>query len=304
VTSRMAGPGPASTGFAGPRPRRLDPSPAPSLAPSLPEAHALRSVLVALGFVLAWLVGSVLTIRRAHVLGSMRKAGISSPERTASRMYRSLGRGVAELVHLLLCRSASLRGAVRLDERDITNWLGGAQGAGIATAHTANWDLVACRLAEVLPVTVVTKHLSVRWLDRLWQGLRARQGVSLVGAGSVRRGALRALLGGHLVAMLVDQAPERRRAAIRVPFLGQLAWVDLAPALVAMRARVPLAVAFPRRSPDGSLGAELGPVLRPPAIPSRQWAEAAMRESTVALERFVYQHPEQWLWMHRRWKDA
>ena len=290
----MTDPGPAAVGFARPRP----------LGPSLPGDSAWRSVLPAVGFVLASVVGSVLRIRRAHVVRSMRTAGISCPERVASRMYRSLGRGIAELVHLLLCRPASLRGAVRLDEREIRSWLGGPGGAVIATAHTANWDLVACRLAELFPVTVVTKHLSVRWLDRLWQGLRARRGVSLVGAGSVRRRVLGALAEGHLVAMLVDQAPERRRSAIRVPFLGQLAWVDLAPALLALRARVPLAVAFPRRDPDGGLGAELGPVLLPPAVPSRQWAEAAMRESTAALERFVYRHPEQWLWMHRRWKDA
>jgi KDO2-lipid IV(A) lauroyltransferase len=273
-------------------------------APRLLAAHALRSGLVAAGLLLAFLVGSVLRIRRAHVVRSMRTAGIPCPERTASRMYRSLGRGIGELVLLLLSRPASLRRAVPLDQRDIVRWLGGAKGMVIATAHTANWDLVACRLAELLPVTVVTKHLSVRWLDRLWQGLRARRGVKLVAAGGVYRGACRALRAGQLVATLVDQAPERRRAAIRVRFLGQLAWVDLAPALLAMRARVPLGAAFPRREPDGTLGAELGPVLRPPALPSRQWAEEATREITGALERFVYQHPEQWLWMHRRWKDG
>jgi KDO2-lipid IV(A) lauroyltransferase len=259
---------------------------------------------MASGLLLAFMVGSVLRIRRAHVVRSMRLAAIPRPERTASRMYRSLGRGVAELVHLLLSRPASLGGAVRLEQRDLVSWLGGAKGAVIATAHTANWDLVACRLAEVLPVTVITKHLSVQWLDRLWQGLRARRGVSLVGAGGVHTGALRALRKGQLVATLVDQAPERRRAAIRVRFLGQLAWADLAPALLAMRARVPLGAAFPRRDPDGTLGAEFGPVLLPPKIPSRRWAEEATREITDALERFVYQHPEQWLWMHRRWKDC
>jgi Kdo2-lipid IVA lauroyltransferase/acyltransferase len=219
-------------------------------------------------------------------------------------MYRSLGRGVAELLWLLLWRPASLRNTVRLAEREFSAWLGGASGAVIATAHTANWDLVACRLAESFPVTIVTKHLSVRWLDRLWQNLRAHRGVTLVGAGDVRREVLRALGAGHLVATLVDQAPERRRAAIRVPFLGELAWVDLAPALLAMRAHVPLAAAFPRRDPDGILGVELGPVLLPPRIPSRRWAEAAMREITAALERFIREHPEQWLWMHRRWKDG
>ena len=154
----MPEPGPTSIGAAPWRPVGL----------RLPAVLLLGAVLFAFGWVLAFVVGSVLRIRRAHVIRSMRTAGISCPERTASRMYRSLGRGIAELL-LLLLRPASLRRAVRLDRREVASWLGGANGAVIATAHTANWDLVACRLAELLPLTVVTKHLSGQWLDRLWQ---------------------------------------------------------------------------------------------------------------------------------------
>ncbi len=282
-------------------------APCPAVGCSRPAASFVGARLLggafgAFGCLLAWVVGSVLRIRRAHVVRSMRLAGIRAPERVATRMYRSLGRGVGELL-CLLCRPGSLGGNVRIDPRQFLDWLGGPRGAVLATAHTANWDLVACGLAESLPLTVITKHLRVRWLDRLWQGLRRREGVRLLAAGSASRAALAALRRGELVAMLVDQAPERRRAAIRAEFLGQVAWVDLVPALVAMRAHVPLAVAFPKREPDGTLVAELGTVLLPPRVPSHRWAEEAMREATAGLERFVRGHPEQWLWMHRRWKD-
>jgi KDO2-lipid IV(A) lauroyltransferase len=104
--------------------------------------------------------------------------------------------------------------------------------------------------------------------------------------------------------MLIDQAPERKRATVVTEFLGQPARVDLAPALMALRARVPLVAVFARRCPDGSCVAELGPVIVPPARPSRRWAEQSMIELTRALEAFVRQNPDQWLWMHRRWKDA
>ncbi len=104
--------------------------------------------------------------------------------------------------------------------------------------------------------------------------------------------------------MLVDQAPERERAAIRVPFLGAPAWVDLSPALCAMRARAPLVAAFPRRLDDGSHTIDITAILLPPARPSRAWAVEAMTEVTRQLEAFIRRHPDQWLWMHRRWKGT
>jgi lauroyl/myristoyl acyltransferase len=58
------------------------------------------------------------------------------------------------------------------------------------------------------------------------------------------------------------------------------------------------------RCADGTHAADLAGVIEPPAHPGRDWPEAAMQQATAWLEAHVRQHPEQWLWMHRRWKDA
>jgi KDO2-lipid IV(A) lauroyltransferase len=149
---------------------------------------------------------------------------------------------------------------------------------------------------------VVTKRLKVSWLDRLWQGLRARRGVRLVGEEGAARNVTSALARGELVAMMVDQAPLRWRAVTTVPFLGAPAAVDLAPALLAMRARVPVIAAFMHRLPDDTQQVEISGILEPPEAASRQWAEQTMETVTMWLEDFVRRHPDQWLWMHRRWK--
>lgn len=254
-----------------------------------------------LGAAIGWLAGSVLGIRRRHVVQSLGAAGIDEPGRVASAMYRSLGRGLCELGALAL---APRRALARMDLSEAASVLPPGRAAVIATAHTGNWDLLGCAAAQRWPLTVVTKRLSVGILDRLWQGLRRGRGVSLVGAGGAARAAARALGQGGLVAMMIDQAPERERGAIRVAFMGRAAWVDLAPALVAMRARARLVVLFSHRRADGSHASDLAGVIEPPAHPERAWAEAAMRQSTAWLEAHVRRHPEQWLWMHRRWKDA
>ena len=252
-----------------------------------------------LGGLLAFIVGDLIRVRRRHVVDSMRRAGIADPERNASAMYRSLGRALFDLAF-----APWLLRRVQIDPRAIS--LASERGAVIATAHTGSFDLVACAAARALSFTVVTKRLSIRFLDGIWQGWRSGRGVSLVAAGDAARAARRALASGGCVAMIFDQAPERERGTVLAPFLGQIARVDLAPALIAARARVPLLVVLARRTPDGDHRAELVLALEPPARPEarRAWAEAAMVAATAELDALVRRHPDQWLWMHRRWKDA
>jgi Kdo2-lipid IVA lauroyltransferase/acyltransferase len=264
----------------------------------------MSKIVLWLGAALAWLVGSVLRVRRSHVEASIARAGLTHPAATAREMYGSLGRGLFELIGMALRPRRSLERQVRIDARALDLCASSERGVVIATAHTGNWDLVACAAAERIPLTVVTKRLSVGFLDRLWQRARAGRGVSLVGAGGAARECARALSRGQAVAMLIDQAPERARGVIQLNFLGHPAQVDLAPALIAMRARAPLALVLARRLSDGSHVGELIGVLPPPERPSRIWAEHAMLTLTGWLEQFVRRHPEQWLWMHRRWKPA
>lgn len=247
------------------------------------------------GVLLAFVVGDVFRIRRRHVVFAMRRAGVVAPVATASEMYQSLARGVMEL---LLARRHV--GAVDIDDR--ARALLEKGGVVIATAHTGSFDLVACAAAERVPLSVVTKRLSIGFLDRIWQRRRAAHGVRLLHVGEAWRPALGALRRGEAVAMLVDQAPERARATILVPFLGATARVDLAPALLAQRARVPLALVVARRTRTGRHVAELLGVVEP--TQAGAFAAIAMKRVTEWLDAFVRRHPEQWLWMHRRWKDV
>jgi Kdo2-lipid IVA lauroyltransferase/acyltransferase len=268
-------------------------------------SSAAKLLTTWLGSVLGWFVGRVLGVRRAHVVASMKRAGVANAERTASAMYRSLGRSLFEFLWMALNPGRRLDGCVPIDDETAERVdRAAASGAVIASAHTGNWDLLACAAAARWPLTVVTKQLSIQSLNRVWQRARSSRGIRLVGVGEAARAGARALARRELVVMLIDQAPERRRATVVTEFLGHPARVDLAPALLAQRARVPLIAVFSRRTADGRAVAELGPVIVPPLRPSRRWAEESMIELTRALEGFVRRHPDQWLWMHRRWKDA
>ena len=180
---------------------------------------------------------------------------------------------------------------------------GRSRGVVLATAHTGNWDLAACAARDAgISLTLVTKRLRVTSLDRFWQRVREARGVELVSGEGAFAESLEALARGRAVALMIDQAPERTSAVTSVSFFGAPARCDVTPALLAARAGVPLVLLLGHRTEGGRHVLDAPLVLEPPRRPSRAWLEEATRQLTRALESFVAEHPEQWLWLHRRWK--
>ncbi len=258
-------------------------------------------VLPWLGACLGWVAGTLLRIRRRHVDSAMRRAGLSTAH--AAAMYCGLGTSVFEFLWMA-GSSRSLRAYAHVDEES-ARLLRKAQERGrgvvLAASHTGNWDLAACRMAEDVEVVVVTKRLRVAWLDAFWQRTRARRGVSLTeGTGAL--GVAHEVLGrGGVVAMMIDQVPERTKHGVLGEFLGAPARVDRAAAVLAARAGAPLVVTAARRSTEGHV-LEVLRVFFPPDRPSQRWIEETTLDATKALEDFVRRYPSAWLWMHRRWR--
>jgi Kdo2-lipid IVA lauroyltransferase/acyltransferase len=258
--------------------------------------------LAPLGTLVGLFVGEVLRVRRAEVVGRLKQTGHAAA--SARAMYVSLGRGLFELLwaggrptRVLGAQVKLGPGAIEALER-----LEG-RGAVIASAHTGNWDLAACALAERHPILIITKRLKVQALDGLWQGLRRGRGVGLADGRGAVAAARAALDEGRLVAVMIDQAPEGPGRALWHPFLGLPARHDRLAAALAARSGRPLIVAFPRREPDGTHLLDVAEVIEPPgAGAGPAWIDEATRRASAALEAFVRERPEQWLWLHRRWK--
>jgi KDO2-lipid IV(A) lauroyltransferase len=263
-----------------------------------------------LGAALGLLAGSVLRIRRRHVEASLRAAGLAPAGAIARRTYASLGAGVFELLWLAGRPPEALEARFTMAPEAgaaLSRAVALGRGVIVATAHTGNWDLTACGAARWLSreaaLTVVTKRLSWKGLDRYWQRLRAERGVVLVDAEGAASAVREALGAGGVVALLVDQAPERASGVATLPFLGRPAKHDLAPALLAARARVPILVMLGKRERDGRHRVELLASIAPAELRGgRPALERATARIAAAVERFVREQPEQWLWLHRRWK--
>jgi KDO2-lipid IV(A) lauroyltransferase len=251
-----------------------------------------------------WIAGTVLRYRRAHVERAMERAGISAPRDWARSLYRELGTSLLEVVSLGASEQAA--GHVVIDEASSRLWdeaRGMGRGVVIAGTHTGNWDLAACAMASRADLLVVTKRLSVGWLDRFWQTTRARRGVRLAYARGAFAAARTALASGGAVVLMIDQVPLRRRHGIEVEFLGRPALVDRSAAALAAASGAPLVVAAARRDDSGRQVLHVLEVLVPKGAAGRSWIDSATAAATHALDRFVRTYPDQWLWLHRRWAE-
>jgi KDO2-lipid IV(A) lauroyltransferase len=160
--------------------------------------------------------------------------------------------------------------------------------------------------ADLLPdrlCMVVVRSQKNPALNRVMAELRGARGTRVVDHRQASRKVVSPLRRNGLVALLADHNTSRREAVF-LPFLEDTAAVTLGPALLALRAKAAVFPAFLLR--DGA-GKHLLYIARPlhtarlaGTFPER--ARTIARFYTDAVAEVVKKHPEQWFWMHRRWK--
>ena len=173
----------------------------------------------------------------------------------------------------------------------------------LLTAHLGNWELLplACRLTGYR-LSVVLRPLDAPWLDRLATRMRERSEVDLIDKRAALRPVLRALADGAMVGILLDQNAARREGVF-VPFFGHPASTSKSLAVLALRTGSPIVPAFIHRE-DAGLHRVV--VAAPLALPLSGNVEAAVvtltARCTEAIEAAIRTTPDQWLWMHDRWR--
>lgn len=259
------------------------------------------------------LIYYLLPIRRRIVLSNLRRvfgATVRDDEivRLAQAHYAHLARGVVEFVRFSWL-SVAQRGALVRVENEEACIRAHAQGKGVLllSGHFGNWEIATiggiASFAEYRgQFHILRRPLWPRWLDRLVTRRFRSAGFGVL----PKKGALDAILdrlaAGDAVAFVFDQHAGGRDG-VPVEFFGHPAGTFRSLAIVALATGAPVVPVASWREPDG------GHVLRfEEALPLIEHDDPgeAIRANTraynAALERLVLRHPEQWFWVHRRWK--
>ena len=242
---------------------------------------------------------------------ALRNLGTAFPE-LDSRARRRLARGACQHLGLMameLCAAlarplAWTLARIDIDGVDSLKSVMEAHGrALLLTGHLGNWELLSAghRLTNY-SLAVVARPLDSGWLDLLARRLREKTGVELVDKRQALRPVLTALRRGRLVGILLDQNAARDEAVF-VPFFGVPASTSRSVAVLALRTGAPVVPVFIRREADGHHRIRIEPALVPPVGSDR---EGAVREltalCTARVEAAIRRAPEQWFWMHNRWR--
>jgi KDO2-lipid IV(A) lauroyltransferase len=172
------------------------------------------------------------------------------------------------------------------------------KGVLFATAHLGNWELSAYAHALLTePMSVVVRPLDNPMIDSLVENRRALSGNTLLSKRDFARSILQALRSNQAVGVLVDQNSAPENAAF-VPFFGKPASTNLSFAKLAARSGAAVIPGFAVWSE-----AERRYILRfYPAVEMTDEPVEDTRRIQAAVETAIREYPDQWLWIHRRWK--
>ena len=171
-------------------------------------------------------------------------------------------------------------------------------------AHAGNWELTGMVGAlGYRPLSIVARKHDNPRMDRIIRYLRERGGNTMIPKQGGLKAILRQLKKNQIVGMAIDQNTTTK-GGILVNFFGHRARTTPIAAILARRFGVPVLTVFSRRLPDGRHLVVVSPPL-PMEITDNPEEDIRrhVQLQSDAVEAWVRASPEQWLWLHKRWKN-
>jgi len=175
-----------------------------------------------------------------------------------------------------------------------------AMGKGIlaVTAHFGNWERLAHWFASTGgKITVVARDANDEGMQKQVQRIRSKAGIEVLSRGRSTRTLVNLLHEKQIVGLLPDQNSEEAY----LPFFGKPCGTVLGPAKLHQMTGAPLLPVYCPRIGPAKYRLIIGKAIDPG---KSQSVEEIMTKINASLEAVVREYPEQWLWMHDRWKSA
>jgi len=225
--------------------------------------------------------------------------GEAEHRRIADGSFRSIARILVSLARFPQIDATNISSWIRYEGREhFVEAKAHGKGVLFATAHLGNWELSAFAHAMLTePMHVVVRPLDNPLLDAIVVRLRTMSGNRVIEKKDYARGILRALAANEAVGILIDQNAGLDDG-IFVPFFGVPACVGVGFPRLAAHSGAPVIPGFALWSER-----ERRYVLK---FEKPIFATGDLKADTKRihdeLEKSIRAHPDQWLWMHRRWK--
>lgn len=288
------------------------------------EYYAARFVLSALGVLprkIAVGVG-LAAARIGHLfLGKLKRVGLQNtkiafpemPETEREKLVRgcftSLGRQLGEVSQFHKATPQSLSKLVEFPTMD-ERWKraeaskNAGRGVIVLTPHLGGWEIFALAMSAIFGAqSYLVRRLDNRRLEEMIERLRGRFGNAPIDKMNAAAPALAVLRGGGNLGILADINVQRREGVF-VPFFNVAACTTVGVAALVMRTNalvVTLSTAWDAEK--NKYVVNLGDVLEFERSGDRERDMIDFTARfTASIERLIRKNPEQWMWIHKRWK--
>jgi len=263
-----------------------------------------------LGSALGWAAYFLLGSRRKVALDNLRHAYPSSPEgelkKIAKNSFRNYGITLLEFFWFPNLTSSAIRDLVKVENPALVEeTLARGNGVIFLSGHYGNWELnaVCTGVRFDISITIIVQTQSNKKFDEAINRFRTQFGNKVVPMGASIREIIRTLREHGCVAIAPDQSGAME--GVYIDFFGRKVATHQGPAVFALRSGAPLLMGTLTRRDDGSYSQrfEIVPTDNLPASEEERVIELTQRHTAI-LERQIRSRPDQWLWMHRRWKHT
>ncbi len=255
---------------------------------------------------LTWFAFDLVRIRRRYVIQTIREQmqlNESEATRLAKNVYFNFLLNACEMAGLKFISPDDLLERIHCDDLHLLQEaLDRKKGAIIVSGHFGLWELVPPWLAlNGFDVTVVVRRQNNPEVDKWMEEMRQRLGPCTTDSGYGIREILKSLRQGHILALMTDQ--DNGKQGMFVKFFRKWASAPTGPAAISLRTGapiVPLAL-FPdyQKRHHLKIWQPLYPENFSNDLAGQQKLSAAY---TKIVEEMIESRPEQWFWLHRRWK--
>lgn len=250
----------------------------------------------------------VFRIRRQVAIENL---GIAFPElsidertKLARKSLHHMGRTIMDYTVLPFLRRENFDKHFVLEgEEHVEKALEQGKGVIFLTLHLGNGDFAIGGLSRLgWRIHLISKEFKLQWLNELWFGMRRQHGTRFIAPEKSSFDILRALKRNEIVIFVLDQfmGPP---VGVRTTFFGKETGTAAGLALMAHRTGASVIPSYTYRRDDGRQTI----VFEAPI----EYLDDSLREKNIAvmtqiytdkIEAIIRRHPEQWMWIHRRWK--
>lgn len=239
---------------------------------------------------------------------ALKQIALALPEWTEERrrstirgMFQHFGITLFEIIWLRKGDAATRSRMTRMEGGEpLRAILASGRSVMVVSGHCGNWEWSAHEVATLGPMAAWQRERDDPGMNRFMIELREVSGIRSIGRGSTSsaKELLRALRQGVMLTVLMDQ--NIRADSVKVPFFGRPALTPIGLAKLAVSTQTPMVPVFQERLADGTHHIHIA---EPIEVTRDTDPVELTARVTAAIEDYVRRFPEQWVWVHDRWRE-